>query len=190
MCKPDLNAPRYRKERVGTANIKFFKLMREKIASSRSLSNNEIKNLIGTFNGLLWENVIDKRDGVELPEQLGHVFIGTCPKKVKKNVDFKKTADYMQVIQHRNWESDNFLAKIFFTTYGTKYTYKNHDVWGFEPTRDFKRKVGQEYPKKWKQYVVAEKNKKISVLFKKFKYKDQMAEETKQNLETYNEFEI
>ena len=143
---PDLNAPRFRKESEGTLNKEFIALIRKELASVRDLTDDDIKDIILSFNGNVWKTVVEKRDGVELPEQLGHIFIGTCPAKKSKNVDFKATTQHMKAIQHRNWESDQHLAKIFFTNYGTKYRFKNHELWGFTAVRQFKRTVGQEYP--------------------------------------------
>jgi hypothetical protein len=189
--KPDLHAPRYRKSSVHMLNADFIKLLREKVPGCNVLSDKEIRNLITTFNGNLWKTAIEMRDGVELPYQLGHIFIGTCPPKSKtKNVDFKTSADYMKVIQHRNWESDNYLAKIFYTTFGSKYKFKNNELWAFNPTRSFKREVGKTYPKLWKQYVQVDPCKKISAVYKSEAYKILRVEESEFNIHNYNEFDL
>ena len=115
--------------------------------------------------------------------------ITLTPKK-KKNVDFRATLDYMKVIQHRNWESDQHLAKVFFSTYGTKYRFKNNELWGFVATRDFKRKVGAEYPKKWKQYVEIDPKMKMAGIYRSLEYKAIREEQAKEQIATYNEFEL
>ena len=43
-----------------------------------SVSNDKLK-VIKSFNGKVWEGVIDNRNGIELPESLGYLFIGSCP---------------------------------------------------------------------------------------------------------------
>ena len=96
----------------------------------------------------------------------------------------------MQTIQHRNWESDNYLAKIFFTSFASKYRYKNNELWGFEPGRDFKRTVGREYPVKWKMYVEIDPHIKISSLFRSKLYNIERTEQDTEGLKTYNEFEF
>jgi hypothetical protein len=176
---PDLNAPRFRNKTEGTLNKEFLEALRENVKSVKTLTDSEIKNLIVTFNGNVWKKVIDKRDGVDLPEQLGHIFIGTCQPPKSKNVDFKSSMQHLKVVQHRNWESDNYLAKIFFTNYATKYKFKNHELWGFTPIRQFKRTLAKEYPKRWKQYVEIDSGKKISGLYKMRSLKIEKQERTR-----------
>lgn len=188
--KPDVHAPRFRRKRKRTFGTEMCDLIRTKVPEARHLSNEELKQIINTFNQVLWMTAIEKRDGVEIPEQIGHLFIGSCPPKKSRNVDFKKSAEYLQVIQHRNWESDQYLAKIFFTAYGTKYRFKNHELWGFEATRDFTRKVGETYPKLWKQYVEIDPRQKISKLFRSHMWENERKDMVEEQLKTYNEFEF
>jgi hypothetical protein len=191
--KPNLKAPRFRRNTAGTLNKDFIKELKQKVPAARDFTDKKIKEIITAFNGVLWEEAINKRDGVEIPEQIGHLFIGTCPAKKRKNVDFKQTASYMEVIQHRNYESDQHLAKIFYTTYstfGTKYRFKNHELWGFIATRDFKRTVGKTYPLKWKQYLEVNPNIKISSMFRSNIYKIERKEADQLSLQNYDEFEI
>ncbi len=188
--KPDLKAPRFRRLIEGTLNQEFYDLIREKLPSVKELTNAQIKEIITAFNEQLWLTAIDERDGVEVPEQIGHLFIGTCPPKKRKNVDFKTSADYLKVIEHRNWESDNYLAKIFFTTYGTKYRFKNHELWGFIPTRAFKRMVGKTYPQNWKRYIEVDPKMKLSYVYRRNMVAFRKMDEMEQHIATYNEFEF
>ncbi len=188
--KPDLKAPRFRRLIEGTLNQEFYDLIREKLPSVKELTNAQIKEIITAFNEQLWLTAIDERDGVEVPEQIGHLFFGTCPPKKRKNVDFKTSADYLKVIEHRNWESDNYLAKIFFTTYGTKYRFKNHELWGFIPTRAFKRMVGKTYPQNWKRYIEVDPKMKLSYVYRRNMVAFRKMDEMEQHIATYNEFEF
>lgn len=188
--KPNLNGPRYRKPSKNLLTKEFIKKLRENVPGCNVLSDDQIKEVIYKFNTNVWKTVIEVRDGVELPNLLGHVFIGTCQPKKSKNVDFKASADYLKVIQHRNWESDNYLAKIFYTTYGTRYRFKNNEIWAFNPARAFTRMVGKTYPQLWKQYVVVDPTRKISKLFKSYDYQMQRVEQTKDTIENYNEFDL
>lgn len=187
----NLNAPRYRLPLTNILTTEYYKKMREELPMLASLKDKEIRKVIGTFNDELFNTVIETRDGVELPEQLGHIFIGTCPQsKKKKNINYSITKKYMKVIQHRNWESDNYIAKIFFSTFGSKYRYKNHELWGFEPCRRFKRTVGKTYPEKWKMYLEIDPLKKIRGIYQNQMYHITREEEGNKMLENYNEFEL
>lgn len=185
--KPDLKAPRYRPKKLNLTNVDFYNKFIETYPKYSSLTNEKFKEIINVFNGEIWKNVIDCRDGVELPEQLGYIFIGSCPRK-KSNVDFKKSEQYGVVLQNQNWESDQYLAKIFYTNFETKYRFKNHDLWGFKGLRNFTREVGKTYPKEWKKYLLVDNQIKISRLFRIQKEKELKKNETTILLENYDEF--
>lgn len=185
--KPNLNAPRYRPKKLNLTNSSFYKRFIEENPKYSYLSIQDFKKIISLFNGKIWETVITDRDGIQLPEQLGYLFIGTCPGK-KSNIDFKKSSDHGVVLQNQNWESDQYLAKIFYTNYETKYRFKNHDLWGFKGVRNFTRSVGQAYRNDWKKYVIVDDMFKVSKIFRKCKASNLKQEEVKNLLEDYDEF--
>lgn len=187
--KPDLNAPRYRPKKLNLTNIDFYNKFIEDNPKYSNFSIDDFKNVIKTFNGFVWKAAIDERDGVQLPEQLGYIFIGSCPRK-KSNVDFDKSKHYGVVLQNKNWESDDYLAKIFYTNFETKYRFKNHDLWGFKGVRDFTRMVGQTYPTEWKKYIQVDNLVKISRLFRIEKFKQFKTDETTELLKNYDEFNL
>lgn len=187
--KPDLNAPRYRPKKLNLTNADFYKRFIEENPKYNSVTLNQFKEIIHTFNGKIWENVINLRDGVQLPEQLGYLFIGSCPRK-KSNVDFEKSRRYGVVLQHQNWESDQFAAKIFYTNYETKYRFKNHELWGFKGVRDFTRSVGKTYPKEWKKYIQVDNLIRVSRLFRNEKFKQSKNEQLVDLLKQYDEFNL
>lgn len=189
--KPDLNAPRYRKSIKGTLNEEFIDVLKENVAGSRVLDNDKIKEIIKLFNEELCSQVIEKRDGIEIPSQIGQIFIGTCFKNHdSQNIDFKKSAEYGKVISHKNWESDQHLAKIFFTAHSVKYKFKNHELWGFNPTRSFKRQVSKTYPENWKKYIEISPKLKISTMFRKSPKIHFDLNTDQDNLDNYNEFDF
>lgn len=187
--KPDLNAPRYRPKKLNLTNVDFYDKFISEHPKYADLSLEKFKEIITSFNGMIWNTVVKERDGVQLPEQLGFIFIGSCPRK-KSNVDFKKSSEYGVVLQNQNWESDQFIAKIFYTNYETKYRFKNHELWGFKGVRDFTRTVGQTYPTEWKKYVQVDNMMKVSRLFRIQKSEHDRKIETLDLLEDYDEFNL
>lgn len=187
--KPDLNAPRYRPKKLNFTNAAFYEQFIKDNPKYSSLTPEMFKNIITTFNGKIWKTVVEERDGVELPEQLGFIFIGTCPRK-KSNVDFHKSQSYGIKLQNQNWESDQYIAKIFYTNFETKYRFKHHEMWGFAGVRDFKRTIGQTYPKEWKKYLMVDNLVRISRIFRKQRFKQYKEELTKDLLQTYDEFNL
>lgn len=190
--KPDLNAPRFRPKILSLTNKETYQeFLKEHPKLASSISLKEFKEIINSFNGAIWQKVIEERDGVELPEQLGYIFIGTCPKKVKTpNINESKSAEAGFVIQNQNWESDQYLAKIFYTNFETKYRFKNHDLWSFKGVRIFKRTVAKVYPVDWKKYVVVDSMTKVSRLFRIQKFKQLKAQTTEEMIKQYDEFNL
>ena len=187
--KRNLNGPRFRPPRLNTISNEWL----NEIASSSDCMVKDtdlIKKIIVETNRAIKDVVIDKRDGIELPEQLGYMFLGTCQKKIRKNVDFKTTDHYLKVIQHRNWESDDYLAKIFYTNYETKYKFKFHEIWGFKAAREFTREVGRTYPENWKKYIQVDHSLKVSRLYRVYMRDVNRAVIDKERLETYNPLEF
>lgn len=187
---PDLNASRLRKPVKKILSKEFFKDFREKHPELSSLDDNTIKKIVYTFNENIWKQVIECRDGVELPENLGYVFIGTCDFNKDTNVNYGLSVKHNQEIKNRNLESDSKLAKIFYTNYQTKYKFANRELWGFQAIRQFKRSVAAEYPKAWQKYIAVDSYKKVSEMFGKEMRKLSAKKMQKNILELYDEFEF
>lgn len=188
--KPDLNAPRYRAKYLDVLNIEFYNEFRKEHPKYNHLSNKDIKNIIKDVNGKIWETVIEDRNGVELPEQLGYVFIGSCPAPKKENPNYYMSKELKKVIQHRNWESDQYLAKIFYTNSGAKYRFKFSNLWGFSPIRQFSRTVGKTYPENYTKYLVVDNYRNINTIFRKQKFRMDMEDLERELQKTYNEFDL
>lgn len=185
----NLKGPRFRNKMLQTTSDEW---LTDIVGSSDCLVKDKtlVKKIIVDTNKIISDLIIELRDGVELPEQLGHMFLGTCQPKIRKNVDFKTTDHYLKVIQHRNWESDNYLAKIFYTNYGTKYKFKFHELWGFKGCRNLTRKVAAEYPKNWKKYIQVDYSLKVSRLYRNYLKDVNRMVIDRERLQDYNPLEI
>lgn len=187
---PDLNAPRYRCSVLDILDKSFYKEFREKYPEYGSITDKEIKEIIKLVNGVIWKTAITERDGVEFPSGLGYLFVGTCNKKKSLNTDYRMSREYMKKIEHRNWESDQYIAKIFYTNYEQKYRFKFHELWGFTGVRQFKRELASYYPEHWKQYIQVDNMLKISRLFRKQSFKMNKLKEERDLLQFYDEFDM
>jgi hypothetical protein len=187
---PDVKAPRYRPEVFTIMDKEFFENFKKKHPKYKNLDNKDLRKIIKYFNKSFYQTVIDTRDGAQLPEQLGWIFIGTCQSPKKQNVDFVKSKKYGVTVTNKNWETDGKLAKIFFTSYALKHKMKNREFWSFVACRDFKRSVSKSYPENWNMYLVVEPtiriklNNSINYLVNRTKQQD------KEKLKYYNEFEL
>ena len=175
--KPDLTAPRYREKRLGLLNEETIKEFKEKKPLYSNIDNDKLKKIIKLYNVKLWKAVIEFRDGVELPDSLGYLFIGTCSASKTINTNYKLSNQYGKVLQ-----TDGNLGKIFYTNWSTKYRYKNRELWRFVACREFKRAVAKEYPENWTKYVTMKNKYRVAHLYDN-------TEESKEALKNYNEFE-
>lgn len=188
--RPDLHAPRYRPRIIDLVNQDFFTAFKLQYPQYAGISNKDLKEKIQLINGELWNKVLELRDGVELPKGLGCLFIGSCPRKKGDNPDYRQSALYSKKIQHRNWESDNYIAKIFYTNYEQKYRFRYHELWGFKAVRQFKRAVAAVYPLNWKRYLLVDNWQQISRLFRKQSYKMKRRQQEVMALDDYDEFDL
>lgn len=188
--KPDLTAPRYRPAVHTIMNKKFFESFKKKHPKYKNLDDKQLRKIVNYFNKVLYQKVIDTRDGVLLPEQIGWLFIGTCQNSKKENIDFAKSNKYGVAVSNKNWETDGKLAKIFFTSYALKHKMKNREFWSFVACRDFKRSVAKSYPENWNIYVVVDPTQRIKLEYTKNIYKNSLIEKQKKDLEHYNEFDL
>ena len=164
---PNLNAPRYREKVLGLLNSELIKEFKDKYPMYENIDDTKLKNIIRLYNTKLWEEVINSREGVELPDSLGYLFIGTCPAAKSVNTNYSLSKEYGKVLQNRNLQTDGKIAKIFYTNYSTKYRFKNRELWQFKAVRQFKRTVAKTYPKQWSKYIVMESKQRVADMYKK-----------------------
>ena len=188
--KPDLKGPRFRPTVHTIMNKEFFDSFREKHPKYKNYTDVELRSIIKQFNKLVYNTVIEKRDGVQLPETIGWLFIGTCQTSKKKNIDYAKSNKYGITVTNNNFDTDGKLAKIFFTNNAPKHKMKNREFWGFVACREFKRAVSKNYPENWNMYVVVNATTKLRQTYQKAVMKDIVINREKQALKSYNEFEL
>ena len=171
--KPDLTAPRCRADvhkiicRIKNSQAKeyshkFLEEFKKEYPQYKDLTNDQAMDILEVFHGKLWNHSLNNRDGVELPKGLGYIFLGTCASAKKPSIDFKVLIEEGIKKKHLNFESDNKLAKIFYTNFSTKYKFRNREMWSFTETKEFKRSVPEVYRANWKIYVEVESGRSIS----------------------------
>ena len=82
---PNIKGPRYRKTRLNILEYSRLKKFKDLNPIYKNIKNSKLKKIIKLFNEKIWANVIECRDGVELPESLGYIFIATCNSNKKHN---------------------------------------------------------------------------------------------------------
>ena len=188
--KPDVTAPRFRPVVYNVLNKEFFKKFKQRYPKYKNLIDSEIRNIIKKFNTLVYQNVIEKRDGIQLPNQVGWLFIGSCQESKKKNINFAKSLKYGVTVTNNNFDTDGKLAKIFFTNFAPKHKMKNREFWSFVACREFKRSVAKNYCDNWNMYIVVDSTKKLNTAYSKEFFKNKIKNENEKSLINYNEFDI
>jgi hypothetical protein len=187
---PDVKGARFRPDVLNVFNPKLVKDFKKKYPKYKNLDYKLLKEIMRKFNNALFQGVIDTRDGIQLPESLGWIFIGTCQQSKKENIDFAKSRKYGVTVTNKNWETDGKLAKIFFTNYAPKHRMRNREYWGFTACREFKRTVAKTYPENWNTYIVVDATQRLKLAYSKAVYKEIKLKETIKALENYNEFDL
>jgi hypothetical protein len=161
-----------------------------KFPEYEGLSLQQFKEIITTFNGKLYQGVIDNRDGVELPEGLGFIFIGSCPPAKKQNIDIRKSLEYGVVANHKNWDSDNKLMKLFYTNRPSKYPFQNKQIWAFKAVKQFRKAASDAFKEDWPKYIVVDNTKKISTMFARIRKTDFINRHSSIIPENWDEFKM
>jgi len=188
--KPDLNAPRFRPNRTNILNGVLYKAFIKKYPRYEGIDLATFKSIIRTFNEELYLGIIQNRDGVELPDGLGFIFMGTCPATKKQNINIVESIKHGMVVKHQNWDSDNNLLKIFFTNHTSKYPLQNKQVWSFKAVKQFRKAASDAYKENWPKYIVVDPMKKISTFFTKMRRKDVSMADGKNIPADYDEFKM
>ena len=187
--KPDIKGPRYRKTTHSIFNTEFISEFKKKYPGYQNIDNKVLKEIIQVYNGLLWQMVIDEREGVEIPEGLGFLFLGTATVKTE-NPDNKASGEAGVAITHMNWPTNNRICKIVYTNYPAKYRFANREIWTFSAVRQFKRSVSKAYVENWQKYIVIDNLANISQLFRRANANFYTKSKMKTLLDEYDEFKI
>lgn len=188
--KPNIHSLRCRRSFKSVLDRDLLKAFKKKYPEYKSLTLVDFKNIVKKFNGNIRQGVLEHRNGVELPEGLGFIFIGTCPATKKRVIDFKRSAELGVSVTHKNWESDNHLMKIFYTNYPTKYPFHNKHLWLFKPVKQFRHAASIEYKNNYSKYIEVSPHLRISTIFDKYRKRDYIRNTKPIIPEDYNEFKL
>lgn len=188
---PDKKAPRFRQSSIGLLNKDFFALFLEKYPEYKNVDHKVLSAIVREFNTLLWETVISHRDGIELPEGLGYVFLGSCATTPKENPDYNNSRKVGKRVMNRNLLSDGYLAKIFYTNHESKYKFRHRRLWKFKGGRTFTNSVSKAFKEDFNRYIVVEDFVKISSLYRRRANKRKVEYRINEVINSdYNEFDI
>ena len=191
--QPDLKAPRFRK---GRSDMNFWDLtlaLKKKYPGKYDhINQRDFKKVIVAFHQNIQEEVINNRDGIEFPEYMGMLKLVSIP-SFKEWVNIPESKRLGQVVTHKNWETDGYNAKIFYSSNSHRYLVANRRLWQFDAVRQFKRLVSREYPLDWKKYEIYDSmGAHVAAGWHKDKHRRKAYAVYQQilNIDTYNEFDM
>lgn len=187
---PNITGPRFKSSHKNALSNDFIRSFYKEYPEYRNLTKDQIRSIIKTFNYLITQEVLHTRDGIELPQGLGFLLLGSCPASNKRNIDFKRSADLGYTVLHQNWECDNRLGKIFYSNYKTCYPFRYKEAWGFRAVRQFKREASKEFRNNHTFYKEVLPLTKISKIYKRYTYKNLYKNKIPIVSTDYNEFNI
>lgn len=186
---PDLHKPRFRKKYTCVINQELVREFCKKYPQYRKLKPTMFRQIILAFHDELVKGIIDNRDGIQLPEGLGYIFIANCQKPKKPAIDFGASIKANEKVYHANWESDNHLMKIMYSNAEVKYKLSNKELWAVNMVYDQKKRISAAYRTNWNKYHIIPNMKGIQNMFKRNK-KSAFRDSKREIATEYNELNM
>lgn len=185
----DRTKPRFRPDRHEVINDDFIKEINIKHPKTIGLTIRQLGTIVKNFNDHIRTYVCENREGVELPQGLGYLFLGVC-KNSTNTIDEVTSNKYKKQISFKNWNSDGRLGKIFYSNSSVKYKIVDNNLWLFKPAREFKTESSKAFSENWKLFIEIDPKIKLSAYLRDYKYQKRIDELRKEYADKYNEFNI
>jgi nucleoid DNA-binding protein len=142
---PNKKAPRIRNGSLRIMDItrlrKFIKLHPE----YKGMTIREFGSVIKAFNQEILNDLIENRDGVVLPENLGHLQIKNVKYRNAKLIDYGKSIKHNKVLHFKNWDTDGTFAKVIYKSHYRNRFIKFYRFWTFKLARPASQQVSKSY---------------------------------------------
>ena len=189
--KPDLKGPRFRPKRKNFISEELFDLFIQKFPQYKGKSMLQFKRILRNHCAKVSSVIAETRDGIELPEGLGNIFLGgTKTDTYVKIIDYGESNKHDQTVVERNLNSDGLLAKIYYTNYNAKYKFADRQLWRFIACRTLSRDASKNFSENWNNYIETDNFTRISDNFEKLRYRNFKREETKRELKDFKDFDL
>jgi hypothetical protein len=159
---PNPNAPRAKYSRYNTINRDLYE--RFVLAFPQyNIDWKTFKVLLAQSNRIIRDFFLTTREGVSFPERAGRIFIGAYERgDSKPYYDWRILQKDKLAYSHRNWESDKYCCKIFYTSFGEQYELSNKRYWYFTASDKLKKLTSDEFIKNWNYFVKIPKFQRMS----------------------------
>lgn len=110
------------------------------------------KEIVITINQEIVNFVIDNKEGVFLPANMGRIHLGLYPPKERPSNAEVIQNEGIQAT-HFNFDSNGFVGKIIWLSGDTQYKTENTKFYGFIGHRDFKTRASQGFRNNPELYI-------------------------------------
>lgn len=186
---PNIKGPRFRKESKQVLNKALYDNFLKIHPQHQNVTYDQFSKVIKNCSNKMWRIAIDERDGIELLSG-GSIFVGNTKIIVKNNYDIIASIKANAPIRHRNYDTDGYVAKIYYSPHLAKIAGRDRSMWSFKGHRDFKRTLSKEYAKDWKKYRMVEGLYAVAKEYNRAKNRHYYTASTEQAVKNYNEFDI
>ena len=153
MNNPALKLPRCRFKSKSIIDDVFIKDVKAKI-NDETVDSKMIRSVIKSFNLKICDTIVKERDGIDLPEDLGVIFVASKKyhRKGMYSQDptvYKKTG---QNIDFTNLHTDGLIADIIYTNHHSNFTFASKGNWSYDACRILTRSVSSNFRENWSMY--------------------------------------
>ncbi len=184
----DKKAPRFRPQQYFVFNEEFCIEFKKKYPKYKKINNQTLRKILYEFNSEFFKVVVEEREGVSLPEQLGFLFIGSLKSCV--GYDYGASNRLGKPIRASNLATDGLTAKIMYSNSAYNIKFQFRELWAFRAARNFKNLVSSTYPLEFNKYMVLDNLKKPTELLKKKNHKERILKNQEEELKNYNDLDI
>jgi len=179
--------------RVRVAKPVNKKWAEQLIADNPQLAIYDPVKIVREFNEFLVAKLTSYRDGVLLPANLGHLFMGVFPNKNNSFIEERAKRDHEAIargarnVVYSNQQRDGFESRLFHSTAFTKSRCKSSRYYGLKPLQKTNKIVEDAFTSNWKKWVVVPDLRKLKEFSRLENYGNKMIRKERE-LEAYDEF--
>jgi hypothetical protein len=154
----DITQPRVKKDYTRVMNAKALEEFVNEYPEYAGITLKELNAILGKFHQNLAQEVIDKREGIALPERLGYLIIASFKRPTsRKIVNWGESRKQGKLVYHMNWDTDNRIGKIVYRREKVNFGALTN-IWGFTATKCFTTAMSVAFRKQYNKYIFVKKN--------------------------------
>ena len=186
---PNIKGPRFRKDFKRILTKDLFEKFIEANPQHSKITYEQFGKVIESTSKKMLETTLNERDGISLPMG-GTIFVGSTKIKVKNNYNIQASIKANAPIKHRNYETDGYVAKIYYSPHLAAIRGRDRSIWSFKGNRPYKRTLSEIYRKDWKKYIVVAELYTVVKEYQRHRSRTFFKENIKKVSKTYNEFDL